>query len=116
MSEEKVGSRNGKPTQETIMSAVVLFVEIDTVPGQKDAFLARVRVHRANVQKNEPGCQCFDISVPDDGDDKVRLYEVYADQAAFDHHMETTYMKEYRADTAPMVAGRVLAKAALAND
>ena len=98
------------------MSAVVLFVEIDTVAGQKDAFLTRVREHRANVRKNEPGCQCFDISVPDDGDDKVRLYEVYADQAAFDLHMETNHMKEYRADTGLMVAGRVITKAALAND
>ncbi len=98
------------------MSAVVLFVEIDTVPGRKDAFLARAREHRGNVMKNEPGCQCFDISVPDDGDDKVRLYEVYADQAAFDLHMATEYMKAYRADTASMVAGRVLAKAVLANE
>jgi quinol monooxygenase YgiN len=98
------------------MSAVVLFVEIDTVPGQRDAFLARVREHRGNVIKNEPGCQRFDISVPDDGDDKVRLYEVYADQAAFDLHMETAYMKEYRADTGLMVANRLLTKAELAND
>ncbi len=97
------------------MSAVALFVELDIVPGRKDAFLARAREHRGNVMKNEPGCQCFDISVPDDGDDKVRLYEVYADQAAFDLHIETAHMKEYRADTGPMVAGRVLAKAALAN-
>ena len=98
------------------MSAIVLFVEIDTVPGQKDAFLARVREHRANVQKNEPDCQCFDISVPDDGNDMVRLYEVYADQAAFDLHMATEYMQEYRADTGPMVANRKLTKATLAND
>ncbi len=98
------------------MTAVVLFVEIDTVPGQRDAFLARVREHRANVRNNEPGCQCFDISVPDDGADKVRLYEVYADQAAFDLHMETEYMKQYRADTGLMVAGRVLTRAALANE
>ena len=98
------------------MSSVVLHVEIETVPGQRDAFLARARIHRGNVLKNEPDCTCFDISVPDDGDDKVRLYEVYANQAAFDHHMETPYMKEYRVDTAPMVAGRALAKAALAND
>ncbi len=98
------------------MSAVALFVELDIVPGRKDAFLARAREHRANVLKNEPGCQRFDISVPDDGDDKVRLYEVYADQAAFDLHMETSYMKEYRADTGAMVAGRALAKAVLAND
>lgn len=98
------------------MSAVVLFVEIDTVAGRRDAFLARVREHRANVQRNEPGCQCFDISVPDDGDDKVRLYEVYADQAAFDLHMATEYMKEYRSDTGAMITSRVLAKAVLAND
>ena len=97
------------------MSAIVLFVEIDTVPGQKDAFLARVREHRANVRKNEPDCQRFDISVPDDGDDKVRLYEVYADQAAFDLHMATEYMKEYRADTGLMVASRQLTKATLVN-
>ncbi len=98
------------------MTAVVLFVEIDTVPGQRDAFLARVREHRANVQNNEPGCQCFDISVPDDGEDKVRLYEVYADQAAFDLHMETEHMKQYRADTGPMVANRQLTKAVLVNE
>ncbi len=98
------------------MSAVVLFVEIDTVSGQKDAFLARVREHRGNVQRNEPGCQCFDISVPDDGDDKVRLYEVYADQAAFDLHMATEHMKEYRTDTGPMVANRQLTKAVLVNE
>jgi quinol monooxygenase YgiN len=96
--------------------SVALFVELDIVPGQRDAFLARAREHRGNVMKNEPGCQRFDISVPDDGDDKVRLYEVYADQAAFDLHMETAYMKEYRADTGAMVAGRVLAKAVLANE
>lgn len=98
------------------MSAVVLHVEIEIVPGQRDAFLARAREHRSNVLKNEPGCQCFDISVPEEGGDKVRLYEVYADQAAFDHHVETPYMKEYRADTAPMVADRVLNKAVLANE
>ncbi len=98
------------------MSAIVLFVELDTVPGQRDAFLARAREHRGNVQKNEPDCQRFDISVPDDEDNKVRLYEVYADQAAFDHHMETAYMKAYRADTGPMVANRQLTKAVLANE
>ena len=98
------------------MSAVVLFVELDIVLGQRDAFLARAREHRGNVQKNEADCLRFDISVPDDDDNKVRLYEVYADQAAFDHHMETPYMAEYRTDTGPMVANRQLTKAILAND
>ena len=94
------------------MSAVVLFVELDIVPGQREAFLARAQEHRENVQKNEPDCKCFDISVPENKVNKVRLYEVYADQVAFDHHMETEYMMAYRADTGSMVANRQLTKEA----
>ncbi len=98
------------------MSIVVLFVELEIAPGRRDAFLARARPHRGNVLKNEPGCQRFDISTPDETENTVRLYEVYADQAAFDHHMETDYMKAYQADTGEMVANRVRAKAVLQND
>ena len=98
------------------MSAVVLFDELDIVPGQREAFLARAEEHRGNVQKNEPDCQRFDISVPENGANKVRLYEVYADQKAFDHHMETEYMKAYRADTGSMVDNRQLTKAVLVNE
>ncbi len=98
------------------MSEFVLFVVLDTVPGQRDAFLARVREHRANIQKNEPDCQRFDISLPEDNDNQVRLYEIYTDQAAFDRHVASEHMKEFRADTAPMVAGRELIRGALANE
>ena len=98
------------------MSAVVLFVDLDIVTGQREAFLARAQEHRGNVQENEPDCQRFDISVPENGANKVRLYEVYADQKAFDHHMETEYMKAYRADTGSMVDNRQLTKAVLVNE
>ena len=97
------------------MSAIVLFVELEIVPGKRDAFLARAQKHRERVLEHEPGCQRFDISVPEEGENAVRLYEVYADQAAFDLHMETGYMKAYRADTGPMIANRSRTLAALAN-
>ena len=95
------------------MSVIVLFVELEIVAGRRDDFVARARQHRDNVLKNEPDCQRFDISVPDDTENVVRLYEVYADQAAFDHHMGTPYMAEYRADTGDMVVNRVLTKSVL---
>ena len=98
------------------MSGIVLFVELEIAPGRRDEFVARGRRHRDNVLKNEPDCQRFDISVPDDTENTVRLYEVYADQAAFDHHMGTSYMAEYRADTGDMVASRVLTKSVLQNE
>lgn len=97
------------------MSAIVLFVDLDITPGRLGDFLARAAQHRDNVLKNEPGCQRFDISTPDEGENAVRLYEVYDDEAAFKHHMDTSYMAEYREDTGPMVANRALTRAVLQN-
>jgi len=98
------------------MSATVLFVELEIAPGRRDDFIARAREHRANVVKNEPDCHRFDISVPQDSDTMVRLYEVYADEAAFEAHMNTPYMKEYREDTGAWIADRKWFKCTLAND
>lgn len=98
------------------MSAVVLLVELKIAEGEWDAFVARVRRHRALVLENEPGCSCFDIMVPDGEEGVVRLHEVYDDQAAVDHHMQTDYMAAFREDTAPMVADRRIVTAALANE
>ena len=88
------------------MSTLVLLVELTLNVGQKDAFLDRARVHRSNVLSKEPDCKGFELLVPTDGSETVFLYEVYADQAAIDHHMATPYMKEYMADTGPMIAMR----------
>lgn len=97
------------------MSAIVLHVELTLAPGRRADYLARAQRHRATVLANEPGCSRFDISLPDGSDDSVRLYEVYDDLAAFDHHMQTPYMLDYRADTGPMIADRRATRAVLAN-
>ncbi len=96
--------------------AVVLHVELTLVPGRRDAYVARAQRHRATVLATEPGCSRFDISIPEDVDNVVRLYEVYDDMMAFDHHMETPHMQEYRADTQPMIENRRSARAIMAND
>jgi quinol monooxygenase YgiN len=98
------------------MSAIVLLVELQINPGQKDTFLDRAREHRGNVLRQEPGCQRFDLVVPDEGGDTVYLYEVYADDEALQTHFNTPYMKQYMADTAPMIARRTRNQCTLAND
>jgi quinol monooxygenase YgiN len=98
------------------MSVIALFVELDIVPGRRGDFIARARQHRQNVLNSEPDCQRFDISIPDGTENTVRLYEVYADQAAFDHHMATPHMAAYREDTGDMVASRALTRAVLQNE
>lgn len=98
------------------MADIVLVVELDMKPGQRDAYLARARQHRENVLKNEPGCHRFDLIVPAEDPDKMFLIEVYADQAALDHHLNTPYMKAYLDDTGPMIANRSRTLSHLAND
>ena len=88
------------------MSSLVLLVELTINAGRMDAFLARAREHRSSVLSHEPDCKGFELLVPTEDGDTVFLYEVYADQAAIDHHMQTPYMKQYLADTGPMIAKR----------
>lgn len=92
------------------MNTVVLVVELDLKPDHRESFLARARQHRENVLKNEPDCKQFEVQVAEDDVNKIFLYEVYADQAAVDHHMNTPYMKAYREDTGAMIADRRLVK------
>lgn len=102
--------------RENAMPAVVLFVNLDIADGKVDAFVARAQEHRDNVLTNEPDCQRFDISKSEQNENIVRLYEVYANEAAFKHHLETDYMKAYMNDTGPMIISRERVKAFLQND
>ena len=98
------------------MSSVVLFVKLRIVEGQVDAFVKRARQHRKRVLASEPNCQRFDISISEDDENIVNLYEVYADDLAFQHHLETPYMKAYMEDTTSMIESRERTKARLKND
>tara|TARA_R110002072_G_scaffold10726_54_gene49786 strand:+ start:507 stop:803 length:297 start_codon:yes stop_codon:yes gene_type:complete len=97
------------------MTAIVLHVELTLHPEHRDAYLARALQHRENVNAKEPACQRFEISVEENDPNVVRLYEVYDDEAAVQHHMETPYMIAYREETAPMIAERKLTRATMAH-
>ena len=98
------------------MGKLSLVVEVKLKTGKRDAFADRVRQHGEICLDKEPGCLQFDVLVPTDGSDRVFLYEVYADQAAMDAHMETPHMAQYRRDTEPMVAERNRTVCAVVND
>ena len=97
------------------MNAIALHVELTLHPEHRDAYLARALQHRDNVRRNESACQRFEISVEEENSNLVRLYEVYADEAAVEHHMKTPYMIAYRAETAPMIANRKLTRTIMAH-
>ncbi|MBB3541756.1 MULTISPECIES: antibiotic biosynthesis monooxygenase [unclassified Rhizobium] len=53
--------------------------------------------------------------VSNDDEAKLHIYEVYADAAAFEAHLNSSSIRQFREETAGMVAGIVVAKSTLAQ-
>ena len=98
------------------MPAIALVVEITTQPGQRDAFLARLRQHRENVLANEPGCARFEILLAEENAEGLVLYELYRDEEALKEHDAAPYFQAYREETAAMIAARRRILCRPAND
>lgn len=79
------------------MSYVVL-PSFEVAQRDLDAFLAAARADAETSLASEPGCLQFDIAVNRDmSPASVVFYEVYADRAAFDRHLETPHLEAFRA-------------------
>jgi quinol monooxygenase YgiN len=68
-----------------------------------DSFLSVLKRHIAQTKATEPGCVQFDILMPHDETDTIRLYEVFADEDAFRIHNDSEQLKKYRAESNPLL-------------
>lgn len=75
---------------------LAVYVELVAVPDAIDRLLPLLEQHAANALTKEPGCLQFDISRDGTNPDLIRLYEVYADKAAYDTHLVSEHMDWYR--------------------
>ena len=82
---------------------VTFEIESDHIPQ----FLPLVRSRAQTSLNQEPGCRRFDVCVADD-ESSVFLYEVYADQAAFETHLESSHFRAFDAAVAPLIAGKLV--------
>ena len=85
-----------------MFAVTVLF---DIHPGQMDAFLPRMIDNARTSRDTEPGCQQFDVCREGD---RIFLYEIYDDRAAFDAHLATDHFLSFDAAVADMVAEKRL--------
>lgn len=88
------------------MSKIALVVELEAVEGKLEAFLARVAKHAAACKAAEPGLLEFTVLRPEEGGNKVFLYELYRDKAALAEHDGSPRIKAYQAEVASMLASR----------
>ncbi len=82
--------------------AIVATFEIS--PGQIDAFLPLLLAHRDRCLKDEPGTLRFDILRPRNEENKLMLYEVYEDDAAFQVHWNGPSIARMREETTGMMS------------
>ena len=83
----------------------VLEVQLRVRPESVDAFMKKLMENAAGARK-EPGCRTFDVLVDPADRTKVMLYEVYADEKAFEAHQATPHFKKYLAEAVPLLASR----------
>ncbi len=88
------------------MKGFVVMVDFTVKPGSMAAFRALVDANARASCRDEAGCRRFDVLVPKDEEDRVVLYEIYEDRAAFDAHLATAHYAAFNRDS----AGHVTAK------
>lgn len=71
----------------------VILVDFHLKPGAQSQFRRLIDENAQASVKNEPGCLQFDVLEPEGEADRVLLYEIYTDRAAFDAHLKTEHFR-----------------------
>ena len=82
-----------------------LVVSIRIKPENVDAFMQKLAANAA-AARAEPGCLTFQVLVDPKDRTRVMLYEIYKDEAAFQHHQAQPAFKSYLEEAVPLLAER----------
>jgi len=84
----------------------VIIAEFEVKPDQLEQFLELARTDASQSVAKEPGCRQFDVTLDREQPNRVVLYEVYEDAAAFDAHLETPHLAAFRAGIENLIVSR----------
>ena len=94
-----------KPMQQ---QRVVRLAELRIDPSQLEAYKAALREEIEASIRLEPGVlTLYAVAVKDDPA-QIRMFEMYADPAAYEAHLQTLHFKKYKTGTQDMVKSLVL--------
>jgi quinol monooxygenase YgiN len=83
-------------------------VDFRLKPGTFDRFRHLIVENARASVRDEPGCSQFDVVTPDGAADRVVLYEIYDDAAAFEAHKRTPHFAIFDRDSAVLVAEKAV--------
>lgn len=98
------------------MSEYVVWVEMEVRDGLLDRFLPLAVANARTCVADEPGCRQFDVLQVDGAPNRVLLYEVYDDLAAFDAHRTMPHVATFLGTVKPMLVKQSVLRLARAAE
>lgn len=96
------------------MTGFAIIVDFRLKPGMRTAFRRLIDANAHLSATNEPDCRRFDVLEPDEDPDSVLLYEIYADRAAFQTHLDSVHYRDFAAASADLCVSRSITRCTLA--
>jgi quinol monooxygenase YgiN len=87
----------------------VVCVTFEIKPDQMGAFLPLMLAQAKTSLEVESACHVFDVCLSENDENTVFLYEVYADQAAFQAHLTSAHFITFDATVSDMVKEKSVA-------
>ena len=86
----------------------VRVAEIEVDPAQREAFISAVKEEMDESVRVEPGVMAIYAVAEKDAPARLRFFEIYASEAAYNTHLESSHFRKYRMTTEPMIRSRAL--------
>jgi quinol monooxygenase YgiN len=101
-------SRGGSAVAQEPPVPFVRIAELEIDPAQLDSFKAAVKEEIETSVRVEPGVLAIYAVAEKNNSSKLRFFEMYADQAAYNAHRESAHFKKYAATSKDMITSRRL--------
>jgi quinol monooxygenase YgiN len=98
-----------------VTTPYIITVEFHLRPGALADFLPLIVANAQASLRHEPGCQRFDVLVPDGSSDQVLLYEIYDDEPAFQAHCRSPHFHAFDTASRDMCVAKTVQRHALAS-
>ena len=93
----KAATSNSKPLP------LVRIAELEIDPAQVEAYTSALKEEIATSIRVEPGVLALYAVAVKDHPNQIRIFETYADQAAYNAHVQSLHFKKYKSETQGMV-------------
>ena len=87
----------------------VVTVEIVIKPEYIDEFVERMMQQANDSLELEEHCHTFDVCRNIGRAERIFLYEIYSDEVAFKHHLESAHFKSFDAASSDWVESKCVA-------